>query len=782
MDAIRQSLKSYAKAIRGDFAANPPAGGDGANVEPMLHDRFRSLVEQLLPEIFSHATTTLPNVSVEWRKDSIGRPDIAFSRAGLARSFVELKAPDKSILPRRLGGHDKEQFARFSNLPIWALSNFHEITLYARDEPKIEAKVLPAATLDPDTPATRADRLIDAHDPRGFLDVLHALVLAQPPAARTAREMAHHLAYAARFVKDVARDLARKLPPPSTDEEKEEHRWSENFLYAVREEFRRVLYERPTALGHREDEDFNALFAVAFAQTLAYGLLLAREEARGEIGFDAHAKINEAAHPLLRATLRALLQEEVQKELGPALSVLIETVNAADPTLLVHTKGRDPLLYFYEDFLKVFEEGLWKRFGVIYTPVEVVEYQVAAVQRALEAVGTQGLLDPKVLLLDPACGTGTYLIAAAEAAGSLAAQFGEVGASGEVRSLTRRLYGLEIMVGPYAVAHYRLSRALKAIQAEPEGQRLNIFLADTLAPADAEKGVTNPLGFMGRPIVEERTQADAVKREKPILAILGNPPYRRLREGETASLVGSWVADQLWERYKEPVRRAGWGGELNTFPDLYIAFFAWSQWKLFWRESAPRRGVLCFITNRSYLTGRPFAGLRQWLRKEFDQIDILDLRGDARGARPAGIELDENVFDIEVGVAIITAWATGHKPANACATVRYADVWTHNAFKRDEKSELLRRITSAPQDLTFVPVDRAACDDFRPRPFEGRNWLSLQDCFRDKHSGVETKRDHLVYAFTEWMLRGKIEHFLSLEDYSQAADMFSETNKRPEMR
>ena len=465
----------------------------------MLHDRFRTLVEDLLPLIFSKATTTLPNVSVEWRADSIGRPDIAFSRAGLARAFIELKAPDKSISPKKLRRHDKDQFARFSNLPTWALSNFHEITLYDRDEPQTEAKVLPAAALDPDTAETKADQLIDAHNAESFLHVLEALVLAQPPAPKTAREMAHYLAYAARFVKDVARDLAAKLPAASDDEDEEDRRCNESALYAVREEFRRVLYERPTALGHREDEDFNALFAIAFAQTLAYGLLLAREEARKDIGFDAHNHINETAHPLLRATLRALMLEEVRAELGPALAVLLDTVNAEDPKLLVHTKGRDPILYFYEDFLKIFEEGLWKRFGVIYTPVEVVEYQVAAVQRALEAIGTDGLLDPKVLLLDPACGTGTYLIAAAEAAGELAeSRFGGAAAAGEVRSLTRRLYGLEIMVGPYAVAHYRLARALKSIGAQPEKERLNIYLADTLAPVGDEKKGRQPLGFHGQ--------------------------------------------------------------------------------------------------------------------------------------------------------------------------------------------------------------------------------------------------------------------------------------------
>jgi len=199
---------------------------------------------------------------------------------------------------------------------------------------------------------------------------------------------------------------------------------------------------------------------------------------------------------------------------------------------------------------------------------------------------------------------------------------------------------------------------------------------------------------MGKPIVEERTKADSIKRETPILAIFGNPPYRRLRGGETYGLVGSWVADHLWPKYTEPVKQAGWGGDLKTFPDLYLAFFAWSQWKLFWREDAPKRGVLCLITNRSYLTGHAFAGLRKWLRTDFERIDILDLSGDNRGFRPAGITIDENVFEVEVGVSIITAWANEGKDPVKPAEVRYADVWAHKAYTREEKRARLEAAAS----------------------------------------------------------------------------------------
>ncbi|WP_439577471.1 hypothetical protein [Elioraea sp.] len=183
---------------------------------------------------------------------------------------------------------------------------------------------------------------------------------------------------------------------------------------------------------------------------------------------------------------------------------------------------------------------------------------------------------------------------------------------------------------------------------------------------------------MSAPIVEERRAADAVKREAPILAIFGNPPYRRLAEGEEARITAGW-ANGFWDDLKQPVREAGWGGELNTFPDLYIAFWRWCLWKLFESEGAPKRGVVCLITNRTFLAGHPYAGLRRMLRERFDRIEVIDLRGDLRGERPAGIEEDENVFAIQAGVCITVAVADGTKAAGTEAQVFYADTWRQRA-------------------------------------------------------------------------------------------------------
>jgi len=757
-DHYTAALETYAKAVREDLRANPGLKGESAAVELMLQPRFRSLVEQLLPLVFPGATAaTLPRVLVEYSKKTIGRPDVAFVRYGsFARAFIELKTPRKSLAPSRLTGHDKEQFQSFCNLPTWALCNFHEIHLYARNELQQETTVVPSAALDPAISDAKAKRLIAATDITGFRQVLETLALAHPSVPKNAPEVAMALAHAARLVKRVVRDLARGLTAAPAD--------PHDPIHLIREDFREILYARPTAGGHGTEEEFDDLFANAFAQTLAYGLLLARESNGTDLGFDAYDKLDSSVHPLLKVTLQALLQPQVRDDLGTCLHVLLDTVNAVDPALMKRRTGYDPILYFYEDFLAVFDEQMRTRFGVFFTPVEVVNYQVATVDRVLrEGLGTEGLLDETVLMLDPGCGTGTYLISAAGAAAESArAKYGEASVANELRSLAERLFGFEILVGPYTVAHYRLHKELSSIGARL-GSRLHVYLTDTLSPAHGTTAVTPHLGFMSAPIVKERKEADEVKSRTPILAIIGNPPYRRLLEKETSELVGTWVAETLWEDFKKPVRDAGWGGELNTFADLYIAFYRWALWKLFERPGADGRGVLSFISNRTFLTGHPFAGVRKCLRKRFDRIEIVDLRGDRRGARPAGIERDENVFNIETGVCVLTAWASGRKKPGAEAEVYYSDVWGHGAFDRSEKLVLLAGATSEPKQIRFVKVTRSGLDDFRPEPFAAEYWLSLQNGFHFSKSGIKTQRDELVIGFSVDNVFRKVDEYKTLQ-------------------
>jgi predicted helicase len=308
--------------------------------------------------------------------------------------------------------------------------------------------------------------------------------------------------------------------------------------------------------------------------------------------------------------------------------------------------------------------------------------------------------------------------------------------------------------------------------------RLPIYLTDTLSPAAGERHVASPLGFMAAPILAEREAADEVKSKKAILVVFGNPPYRRLGEGEEAALVRGW-ADGFWDDLKAPVRNAGWGGELNTFPDLYIAFWRWSLWKLFESEGAPKRGIVCLITNRTFLAGHPYAGLRQMMRRRFEWIDIVDLRGDSRGARPAGIDADENIFAIQAGVCILIAKVAGaeERPAGAEAHVRYADVWRHGAFSAREKLALLAGAESADDALTFVDIERGGLDDFVPTAFGGLNWPSLCDFFDYRGYGVKTQHDDIAYDLTVDKVVNKIRAFRQIDDAVEAQRLFKDSRK-----
>jgi hypothetical protein len=755
------ALLSFASAVRADRRANPGTGGDGTATELLLAPRMQALIERLLS---LHAPAA-PQLLPEYRRAGIGRPDLAFKRAGQpAAAFIELKQPATSLSPTQLRGHDKDQFRRFRELPLWGFCNFHTLHLYRRDEIQAQAVIVPAAALDPGTPDATADRLVRRTDPAPLLDILQTFALAQPEAPRDAAEVAMALAQAARLVRQVVIDQCQAGAPAQLD--------------VVRAIFRETLFAHPAAGGYSVTDE-TALFGNAFAQTLAFGLLLARETSGADVDRDAYRQLPESTYALLRATLRALTQDEILDTLGVGFEVLMGVVNVIDPALLRPRAGRDPILYFYEDFLEVFDPDARRRHGVFFTPVPVVRFMVAATERALRsALGTDGLLDRNVLILDPACGTGTFLIAAmAQAADRVRDTLGEGALPAEIAALAARLHGFELLVGPYTVAHYRMLREVAAMAGAVPAGRLPIWLADTLAPPAGALGVAPRLGFLDQRIVEERQGADRLKREVPILAIFGNPPYRRLAEGEEQGIVSGWT-DGFWDDLKAPVRNAGWGGELNTFPELSVAFWRWCLWKLFEADQAPGRGVLCLITNRTFLAGHPYAGLRRMLRRRFDEITIIDLRGDSRGARPAGIAADENVFQIQVGVCITIAVARGGERAEGAeARIRYADVWQHAAFAAREKQALLERAISDTSALSFVEISRPELEDFVPRGFEGRDWPSINECFAYRGYGVKTQHDSIAYDFSPESLLAKLEIFRSEPDATRAREMFKDSRK-----
>ena len=191
---------------------------------------------------------------------------------------------------------------------------------------------------------------------------------------------------------------------------------------------------------------------------------------------------------------------------------------------------------------------------------------------------------------------------------------------------------------------------------------------------------------------------------------------------------------------------AGQGNQLNTFPELSVAFWRWAIWKLFEAENAPGNGVVAFITNRKFLTGWPYAGLRQRMRERFDRIEILDLRGDLRRGGRAGVEGDQGVFNIQVGTAITLAVADGSKAEGELAEVFYHDCWTEGLFSRRAKFDWLMSGTEAGTLPNAVPVERDLLDDMRPHAVS--KWRVVEPAGRIRffESGYEERQTTTVLS------------------------------------
>lgn len=742
------ALKVYARRIRDERRAHPGV------TEPGLAPAFHQLLIDLLPSLPAapHDLTPL----AEFINAGVGRPDIALKRPGeQARAFVELKALDKPTDGAKWrGAHDARQFARFSEFSNWATCNFHEIRLYERGDSQGHAALVPEAALDPNRDDAAADKLLDAHDFAPGIQLLERLVLADPPQAKDAEHLAELLAHSARLVRGIVRDRLAELALEGT---------TDTPLHQVRKEFRDVLYSHPEAGGYSA-ADFDELFSGAFAQTLAFGLLLVREATDGApVTVHAYEHMPDE-HPLMKTALRVLSLPEVAAEVGVGFEVMLQTVNGFHPDILALRKdGSDPILYFYEFFLQTFDPAARERYGVYYTPVEVVRFMVGALDRALkqDLKKPQGIGDPSVHILDPATGTGTFLLGVADRLRREVSQTDGPGqAPAALRGLASRMYGFELLIGPYAVAHYRLHHTLaRGEDGKPDPTfklpRLGVYLTDTLAKPGTASALGS-LGFVSEGIKDERALSDRVKAKQEVLAIIGNPPYRRLLAGEEQSLVGSWVAEDLWEDLKKPVRDAGWGNQLNTFPELSVAFWRWAIWKLFEAENAPKKGVIAFISNRKYLTGKPYAGLRKMLRERFDRIEVYDLRGDGRAGERAGVEGDQNVFNILTGVAVTVAIADGSKAEGELARIDYIDAWTEGRASRKAKLAWVLEGEAEGSLSGAVEVDRGLLEDMRPRPFLNGELLSLREAFDFTKSGMKSGNDDVFVSFAQSGLKPQV--------------------------
>ena len=522
------------------------------------------------------------------------------------------------------------------------------------------------------------------------------------------------------------------------------------------------------ALGVRfEGEKGARFFHSTLVQTLFYGVfsawvLWARQLPPPAGSFNWHEAVWHLRAPVLRALFQQLSDPGRLQPLG-LVEVLDWTAAALDrvdrPAFFARFNEGEAVPYFYEPFLEAFDPELRKQLGVWYTPTEVVRYMVARVDKALkDDLGVaEGLAAENVYVLDPCCGTGAYLAEVLRRiAGNLEGRgLGALAGARVKQAATERVFGFEIMPAPFVVAHLQVGltmQNLDAALADDGMERAQVFLTNALT--GWEPRTTKPLPFPE--LEEERDRAERVKQETPILVILGNPPYN--------GFAGMAVDEEreLSEAYRRTKRvRRPEGQGLN---DLYVRFFRMAERRI---AEKTGQGVVCFISNYSWLDRLSFTGMRERYLEAFDAVRIDCLNGDSRETgkvAPDGSP-DPSIFSTEnepVGIQVGTAIATLVRKANHAPT---GEVGFRHLWGQAKRAELVATSETKPDLLygNIAPVLPLGLPFVQTAVSENWfDWPTLPDLFPVSFPGVTTNRDSFLVAIDLDRLKARVADYFDV--------------------
>ena len=523
------------------------------------------------------------------------------------------------------------------------------------------------------------------------------------------------------------------------------------------------------SLGVRfEGDDGAAFFRSTLVQTLFYGIfsawvLWARQTPPPSGLFNWHDAVWHLRAPVLRALFQQISDPGRLQPLG-LVEVLDWTATALNRVergaFFAKLSGGEAVPYFYEPFLQAFDPDLRKQLGVWYTPAEVVRYMVARVDQALkDDLGIpDGLAGENVYVLDPCCGTGAYL---AEVLRRISSNLESSGLGALVgarvkQAATQRVFGFEIMPAPFVVAHLQVGLTMQELDAplsEDSDERAGVFLTNALT--GWEPTVQKPLPFPE--IEEERERAERVKQDTPVLVILGNPPYN--------GFAGMAVDEEreLSQAYRTTKQvRPPEGQGLN---DLYVRFFRMAERRI---AEKTGQGVVCFISNYSWLDGLSFTGMRERYLEAFDAIRIDCLNDDkykTGKTTPEGAP-DPSIFSTPedpVGIQVGTAIATLVRKADHAPT---QSVGFRHLWGQSKHDELVATSGSQPQDLYagVAPLlslglpfaDLAVSDGWQ-------DWPALPDLFPTSFPGVKTSRDGFLVDVDLDRLKQRVSDYFNTD-------------------
>ncbi|RXP47939.1 DNA methyltransferase [Lutibacter sp. HS1-25] len=723
---------------------------------------FRGDLQQLIESLVKDVQATN-----EPKRQSCGAPDYILTKKDIPVGFIEAKdIGDKDLEGKKKTGN-KEQFDRYkASLSNLIFTDYLEFHLYHSGEfvTKIAIGEITENGIKPITENFIA-----------FENLIKDFCVHVSQTIKSSKQLAEMMAGKARLLSDV---IEKAL---NSDEDNQENSTLNEQMVA----FKDILIHDITPKG----------FADVYAQTIAYGLFAARlhDPSLDSFSRQEAAELIPKSNPFLRKLFGYIAGPDIDDRIKWIVDNLTEIFLACNVEQILKnygkaTKMEDPIIHFYETFLSEYDPKLRKARGVWYTPAPVVNFIVRAVDDILKTEFDlpQGLADTskttikvktdianknfssgykevdqevhKVQILDPATGTGTFL---AEVIKHINNKFkGQEGiwSSYVENSLIPRLNGFELLMASYAMAHLQLDLLLKETGFKPtKNQRTRVYLTNSLEEAHPDTGT-----LFANWLSSESNEANHIKRDTPVMCIIGNPPY-----AVSSTNKNDWIQGLISD-YKKNLNER----KINLDDD-YIKFIRYGQHYIDKNGS----GVLAYISNNSFLDGVTHRQMRKHLLECFDKIYILDLHGNAKKKEvcPDGSP-DQNVFDIMQGVSINIFVKTDKKKKTELGEVYHFDL----QGKRNYKYETLNKSTFS--EIKWLKLEfKKPYYFFVPKDFEDilcyEKGFKVDELLNVYVSGVESVRDSITIHLKQNELKSVIEDFVNLEE-SEIASKYNTKDAR----
>lgn len=708
---------------------------DSINQGDAREESYYTHLDKLIRDFATGNNIKKVDITILPKKTEAGNPDFrVWDGSNHITGYIEAKDPTVTNLDRI---EESEQLKRYRNtFPNVILTNFYEFRLYR------DGELIKKTSVGRPVIAKKLKTAPPVENETEFNDLLNTFFSFSLPHVRNAKTLALELAKRTRFLRNEVISI----------EIAEEGRKGKKAILGFYEAFKKYL------IGTLTEQTFADLYS----QTITYGLFAARSRSDNSFNRELAFKYIPNTIGILRDVFRFISLEEPPKPLQIIVDDIAEVLNVTDVNKILQDyyregKGKDPIIHFYETFLTAYDPSIREKRGVYYTPEPVVSYIVRSINQILKTHFNiaDGLAGENVTLLDPAGGTLTF---PAEAIKLAVKEFTEkYGTGGKTKfiknQILKNFYAFELMMAPYAIGHLKMSFLFEELGYRlGDDERFKLYLTNTLEMEDLEQIQIPGLSSLS----EESHLAGKVKKEQPILVILGNPPYSGI-----SSNINDWTekllkqnldgAQSYYEVDGKPL-----GERKLWLQDDYVKFLRFAQWKIHKAGS----GIVGMITNHSYLDNPTYRGMRQSLMNTFNEIYILDLHGNSikKETCPDGSK-DENVFDIRQGTAI--ALFIKQKDKEGC------NVFHLNQYGlRDIKYDWLDSNDFLPKKYEkilpenpwyfFVPRDTKSIVNFL-------GWKKISEIFPVNNVGIVTARDHFAIDFEINPLKNRIRQFRDLK-------------------